>query len=291
MNEESLLRVQSLPDLRTPVFVAAFAGWNDAAEAATHAASVLVQQWSAARFADIDPESFYDFTETRPTIRLTSTGQRALSWPENCFFAHRAQDVDRDVVILVGVEPQLRWRTYCSLVLDLADRLDATLLVSMGALLADVPHTRATRLTGFATSREMLGGLRKSGMHMSTYEGPTGIVGTLHDAWVDSGRDAASVWGSVPHYISASPNYAVSLELVRSISAMLGLRVALSSLESKATAFRSSVEEALKHNPEALEYVRQLEEQQDPLTGVDETPELIDELEQYLRSRRPPEED
>jgi len=291
MSEEPLLRVESLPELRQPVFVAAFAGWNDAAEAATHAASVLVQQWSAQRFADIDPETFYNFTETRPTIRLGASGQRELSWPENSFFAHRANDADRDVVVLIGVEPQLRWRTYCSLIIDVADKLDASALVTVGALLADVPHTMATRLTGFATSGTLLTALRKSGLRASTYEGPTGVVGTLHDAWIRSGRDAVSIWGNVPHYISASPNYAVSLSLLHALANVLDLKVSLGGVERQAVAFRSSVEEALQHNPEALEYVRQLEEQHQTPPGTEETPELIDELEQYLRSRRPQDEE
>lgn len=265
--------------------IAAFAGWNDAGDAATTAVEALVNSWSAVRFAEIDPEEFFDFTETRPDISLDERGQRALAWPTNAFFAHRFPDRDQDVVVLLGVEPQLKWRTFSKTIVDLATELDASCLITLGALLADVPHTVEPRLTGFATVPGMLPRMKKLGVQMSSYEGPTGIIGVLHDAWRATQRPALSLWGSVPHYISASPNPVVALALLRRVELLLEMKLPVGALESQTSVFRAKLDEALAENPEAAEYVRQLEDhfgEAPPAAG----PELMDALEEYLRTRR-----
>ena len=292
MEPQEFLQSRQLPDLRRPVLLAGFGGWNDAAQVATFALTTLVNAWSAERFAEIDPETFFDFTETRPTISIGPTGQRSLEWPSNYFFAHRIEEKDQDVVLLVGTEPQLRWRTFCAAVTALAERLDVSSLVTVGGLLADVPHTVEPRLSGFAISGGSLPDLQRLGVRMSSYEGPTGIVGALHDAWRRTGRPALSLWGNVPHYISATPNPQVSLALLQRVAALLETQLPLQALAAQAKAFTSQVDEALAENPEALEYVRQLEQQfvtEQPVQS--ESPELIAELEDFLRSRRPPTEE
>lgn len=289
--EQSYLRVSELPDLREPILLAAFAGWNDASQVATFAVTTLVNAWSAQKFGDIDPEEFYDFSETRPVISLGPTGQRSLRWPSNSFFSHRLPGSDHDVVLLVGTEPQLRWRTYCSVIVSLAEQVKASCLVTLGGLLADVPHTVEPRLTGFATGPGLLPELRKLGVQMSSYEGPTGIVGALHDAWRGGERPALSLWGNVPHYISAAPNPQVSLALLRRVAALLGVALPMESLEVQAQAFNSQIDEALAENPEAMEYVKQLEEHFNDQAAPPPAPQLIEELEEFLRGRRPPTDD
>ena len=291
MYAEDPLHVHDLPDLREPVILAAFAGWNDAAQVATHALTTLVDLWSAQRFAEIDPEPFYSFTDTRPTINIGPAGRRSLHWPSNHFFGHRLADNERDVVVLRGTEPNLHWRSFCRTVLSLADQVGASCLVTLGGLLADVPHTVEPRLTGFASAPRLLPQLRQLGVQMSSYEGPTGIIGALHHAWGGADRPAISLWGNVPHYISATPNPQVSLALLRRVSGLLGIDVPLAALERQAGAFRTQVDEALRANPDAQTYVRQLEQQLENETPPEPAPKLIDELEEFLRSRRPPSED
>ena len=288
MNEDEPLQVANLPELRDPVLLAAFSGWNDASQVATHALTTLVNGWKAERFAHIDSETFFDFTEVRPAISIRPSGQRSLHWPANYFFSHQLAQNQHDVVLLVGTEPQLRWRSFCRCVLDLADRVGASALITLGGLLADVPHTVEPRLTGFASAPDLVPRLRRLGVRLSSYQGPTGIVGALHDAWRTTDRAALSLWGNVPHYISATPNPQISLALLQRVAEVLGISLPLSDLEAEAKSFGTQIDEALVDNPEAMEYVHQLEEQLDTdETPAQDAPELIDELEQFLRSRRP----
>ncbi len=289
MEPQEHLQSRELPDLRAPIMLAGFAGWNDAAQVATFSISTLIKTWGAERFAEIDPESFFDFTETRPTISIGSTGQRSLEWPSNYFFSYGMEESDRDLVLLLGTEPQLKWRTFSAAVIGLAEKLEASSLITLGGLLADVPHTLEPRLSGFATPGPFQRQLRKLGIRASSYEGPTGIVGALHDAWRRTGRPAVSLWGNVPHYISATPNPQVSLALLERVVALLKVKLSLTALANQAKAFGTRIDEALAENPEALEYVRQLEQQfgNEPPPAAD-APELIAELENFLRSRRPP---
>lgn len=288
MTDHSLLRIVSRPSLRRPVLIAAFAGWNDAGQAATFALRSLQRSWSAARFAEIDAEEFFDFTETRPLITLGAAGQRSLEWPENAFFYRQMPDAETDVVLLIGTEPQLRWRTFCRLVTDLAADLDASSLLTCGALLADVPHTVDPRVTGYATTHALTTELRSLGVRYSSYEGPTGILGALHDAWSTTRRPALSLWSNVPHYISAAPNPQAALALMHHASALLKVQLPLGPLETQAGAFSRQIDDALNENPEAREYVRQLEAHFASENPGPTAPELIEELERYLRTRPPP---
>jgi proteasome assembly chaperone (PAC2) family protein len=287
MPDPSPLHVESLPELRSPFMVAAFAGWNDAAQVATHALETLVDAWALEPFAEIDPEDFYDFSSTRPTISLGPDGQRDLQWPDNLFFARSLPQAGHDLVLLVGNEPQLRWRTFTDLVLSVAEQTGACCLITLGGLLADVPHTIPPRLTGFSTGDEGLPSLQELGLKVSSYEGPTGIVGVLHDSWRLSGRPAISLWGNVPHYISAAPNPQISLALLRRLETALGISVPSHPLELQEQAFITQVNEALAQNPEAREYVKELETQYMEESPPPPGPELIAELENFLRKRRP----
>jgi proteasome assembly chaperone (PAC2) family protein len=289
MEELPFLEKPVLPRLRRPVLVAAFAGWNDAAQAATFAVETLLRLLGTTKLAEIDPEEFYDFTAARPMITLTEQ-QRALTWPQNRFFAHRLPASDRDLVIFLGVEPQLKWRSYCGIFTALADEMEISQFISLGALLAEVPHTIEPKLTGFASGSAKAPNLESLGVDVSSYEGPTGIIGALHASWLATGRPAVSLWGNVPHYISATPNPAVALALLQRVGALLVVDLPLEALELRATAFRTQIDEALQENPEAREYVEQLEAGYGTETPPPAGPELIDELERYLRGRRPRED-
>jgi proteasome assembly chaperone (PAC2) family protein len=288
--DDHFLDSSDMPELRRPVMLAAFAGWNDAGQAATFALSALRTLWSAKRFAGIDPEEFFDFTESRPLISLTPQGQRSLQWPLNEFYGHQLPDAENDVVLLIGTEPQLKWRSFCRVVRQVAEQLDASCLLTLGALLADVPHTVDPRVIGFSTVPNSAADFETMGITSSNYEGPTGILGVLHDSWRQLDRPAVSLWGNVPHYISASPNPHVALSLLRRALAITKLDVPLQTLESRATAFQAQIDEALNENPDAMEYVQQLEQHFASEHPSAAAPELIDELEKYLRSRRPPDE-
>jgi proteasome assembly chaperone (PAC2) family protein len=288
MPDDEIRLIGALPELREPILLAAFAGWNDAGEAATFALETLADAWSAAPFAAIDPENFLDFTETRPMVSLDASGQRGLEWPTTDFYAHQLPGQEHDLVLLIGTEPNLRWKTFCHHVVTMADRLGVSCLVTLGALLADVPHTREPVLSGFASTARLLPQLQKLGVQMSGYEGPTGIIGALHEAWSATELPAISLWGSVPHYISATPNPQVALALLQRVQTLLGTPLPLAPLESQASSFRDQVDEALKDNPEVTEYVHQLEEQQEDSPLPEEGPDLIEALEQYLRAKRPP---
>ena len=197
------LRMVGRPALERPVLIAAFRGWNDGGQGATLAAGFLARSWQAERFADIDPESFVDFQQNRPHVSLDEGMTRRIEWPENAFYHARIPGSDRDAVLLLGVEPSLRWRTFSKLVIDLARDLDVQLLVTLGSLLADVPHTRAAPVTGAASDPELVESL---GLQHSRYEGPTGIVGVLQDACRREQLPAASLWAAVPHYVSLAPS-------------------------------------------------------------------------------------
>jgi proteasome assembly chaperone (PAC2) family protein len=293
MPDDEIRLIGALPNLRRPILLAAFAGWNDAGEAATFGLETLVDTWSAAPFAEIDPENYLDFTDTRPMVSLDATGQRSLDWPTTDFYGHRLPEVgtEHDVALLIGTEPNLRWKTYCRCIISVAERIDVSCLVTLGALLADVPHTRDPIVSGSASASRLLPQLQKLGVQMSGYEGPTGIIGALHDAWRATELPAISMWGSVPHYISATPNPQVALALLRRVQTLLSTPLPLAPIEKQARAFGTQVNEALRDNPEVTAYVRQLEEQhqaEEPLP--EEGPDLIDALEEFLRTSRPQDE-
>jgi proteasome assembly chaperone (PAC2) family protein len=275
-------------DLRDPVMVAAFGGWNDAGASASSAVGVLGDRLGARRVAAIDPEEFYDFQATRPLVDLTSTGSSPIVWPEVELMVARPADAPHDLVLVSGAEPSFRWRAFCRLLLEAADALGVRRVVTMGSLLADVVHTHPIRLTGMASDPALIADL---GFREPSYAGPTGIVGVLHQAAVDQGREAVSLWAPVSHYAAGLTNAKGSLALLRALERVTGLRLDLTDLEDAARAFEGQVTRAVDAEPRLRGLVDQLEQavdeagEQRPLPTGDE---LAEELERYLRERDDP---
>jgi proteasome assembly chaperone (PAC2) family protein len=286
------LRVTEEPTLRDPVLIMAFAGWNDAAESATAAVRYLIRSWSAKKFADIDPEEFYDFTETRPTVRINRSMKRRIDWPANEFYYRINTRGPRDYVLMVGVEPNLRWRAFCSTLLDFIRRLGVGQVILLGGLVADIPHTRPVPVTATASDGDAARKLEELNTRGSRYEGPTGIVGVLSDTLRAEGFSCASLWATVPHYISTS-NPKATHALLSRLQSLLDLDAPLSELEQEAEEFERQVAKAVERDPEVAAYVRQLEERtEDDDEEFAEHPELppgetvIRELEDFLRRSR-----
>src|SRR5918997_438393 len=216
------LRIVSRPELRRPVLITAFRGWNDGGQGASLAAGFLARTWGAARFADIDPENFFDFQATRPHVSLVDGVTRQIDWPDNAFYHAAIPGTDRDALLMLGVEPNVRWRTFSELVTGLAVDLGVELVVTLGSLLADVPHTRPAPVTGSATDPELV---ERLGLEASRYEGPTGIVGVLHDACKSAGVPSVSFWAAVPHYVSLTPSPRAALALCERLAELLGTEI------------------------------------------------------------------
>jgi proteasome assembly chaperone (PAC2) family protein len=280
------------PALRSPILVAAFAGWNDAAGAATTALDTIAGSLDADPIAELDPEEFYDFQVTRPTIRLTDGQTREVDWPENAVLAAPAPAAERDLVLLSGIEPNTRWRTFAEAVLEVAERLEVELVVTLGALLADVPHSHPVPITGLASDPELVDRL---GLSRSSYEGPTGIVGIIHDACRRRGLTSASLWAAVPHYVAAVPNPKAALALLRRLEAFTGVAIEASELEEAMERFETQVDRAVSSNPEIEELVRRLESEQSEDVEIDtgEMPSgdaIARDFQRFLRQRSEPEE-
>lgn len=287
------MEIEQLPELDRPNVIAAFSGWNDAGQAATTAVRYLIETWHAERFAHIDPEEYYSFTDTRPTVRIMEGAQRQLTWPANEFFAYAGSDTTPAAVLMVGVEPNLRWRAYCGEVIRLAKSLGARRLVTMGSLITDTVHTRPVPLTGFSTDDAVQGKLSALGITRSTYEGPTGIVGALHDACLRAELPAASIWAASPFYLGSTPNPKTALGLLDALDDALGLRINLGELRTVAEEFVRQVSLAVKDNDEIQERIRTLEERADaagpgaqPPAEFPSTGAIIADLEQFLRKQR-----
>ena len=257
VNRMQPLRWERRPDgLRAPALVCAFKGWNDAGEAATSALTFMGAGLDAARFAMIDPEEFVDFQSTRPTVRLTDGLSRRIDWPEFEFYEARVPRAPRDLVLLSGPEPAMRWRTFCEKVIELAEALGVQMVVTLGALLADVPHTRPVSITGMASDQGLIDRL---GLQPPTYEGPTGIVGVLHAACADAGIPSASLWAAVPHYVAVAPNPKGALALLRRLESLVGVTVDATELESAAADYDRQVSRAVELDPEVQAFVERLE--------------------------------
>lgn len=275
------------PELERPVLVAAFRGWNDGGQGATLAAGYLARLWGAEKFAEIDPEGFVDFQASRPHVSLDEGLSRKIEWPENSFLSARVSEVDRDIIILLGVEPNLRWRTFCGLVIDLARDLDVQLVVTLGSLLADVPHTRAAPVTGAASDPKLVTDL---GLQHSRYEGPTGIVGVLQDACRHAGLPAASLWAAVPHYVSLAPSPRAARALCDRLGALLDIPVETTELSEAEETYASQVTEAVSSDAETAAYVEELERRTDELDleeheNLPSGDTLAAELTRFLRER------
>ena len=280
------LRISEHPDLERPVLVTAFRGWNDGGQAASLAVGYLARAWEAERFADIDPEGFFDFQVTRPQVTLVEGTTRQIDWPETAFFHARPEGLGRDVVLLLGIEPNVRWRTFTGLIVELAQELGVDMVVTLGALLADVPHTRPTPVTGSATSEELV---RELGLQQSRYEGPTGIVGVLHEACGRIGISSASLWAAVPHYVSLAPNPRAAYALCRRLGDLLGGTVPTAELEKAGETFVEQVSEAVSSDAETAAYVEELERRAetlgDELEDIPSGDSIAAELSRYLRER------
>jgi len=278
------LRITERPTLRRPVLVAAFRGWNDGGQGATLAAGHLARAWDATRFAEIDPEGFFDFQATRPHVSLVDGLSRRIDWPENAFYYASRPDADRDVVLMIGIEPNLRWRTFTDLVVGLARDLGVELVVTLGALLADVPHTRPAPVSGSATDKELVDRL---GLQASRYEGPTGIVGILHDACRREGLDSVSLWAAVPHYVSLAPSPKAAAALCSRLADLLGAEIDTAELDEAAEAYVRQVSEAIASDEETAAYVEELERRADEIdeSDIPSGESLAAELSRFLRER------
>jgi proteasome assembly chaperone (PAC2) family protein len=265
------------------VLVAAFRGWNDGAQAASLAASFLAQAWEARRFADIDPEEFFDFQATRPHVAREDGLTRRIDWPETVFYHGAIPGTERDAVLALGIEPNLRWRTFSEEFVELAGELDVELVVTLGALLADVPHTRPAPVTGSATDPKLVDEL---GLASSRYEGPTGIVGVVHDACRAAELPSASLWAAVPHYASLAASPKAALALCERLAGLLDTQFDLGELERASEAYEQQVSEAVASDEETEAYVRQLEERRDALGDELDVPSgesLAAELTRFLK--------
>jgi proteasome assembly chaperone (PAC2) family protein len=277
------------PDgLRAPALICAFKGWNDAADAATTALTFLGSSLGARRFATIDTEEFLDFQATRPRVVLNEGRNREIIWPEIELYEARVPRAPRDLILLAGIEPSMRWRTFCQAVVDVAEALGVQLLVTMGALLADVPHTRPISITGMASDEALVDRL---GLKAASYEGPTGIVGVLHSVVADTGMPSASLWAAVPHYVAASPNPKGALALVRKLEALTGVTVDASELESASADYERQVDLAVQSDPEVQAFVERLEkaaEEEEPDVQPGDVPSgdaLARDFQRFLRQR------
>jgi proteasome assembly chaperone (PAC2) family protein len=281
----SELIVSSRPELRRPVLVAAFRGWNDGGQGATLGAGYLARQWSAEAFAEIDPENFYDFQAVRPNVSLEEGLTRKLEWPANTFLHAPIPDLGRDAVIMLGVEPNLRWKTYSQLVLDLAQELGVELVVTLGSLLADVPHTRPAPVSAAASDPALV---EELGVEPSRYEGPTGILGVLLDACRRAGIPSVSLWAAVPHYVSLAPSPRAALALCRRLGELVGADIDLAELEQAAEEYNEQVTEAVASDSETAAYVEELERRVDLMEAAEDLPSgesLAAELTRFLRER------
>lgn len=288
MSDTALVR-HSEPELNRPVMVAAFRGWNDAGDAASFAAQHLQRVWGAGAIASIDPETFFDFQATRPHVELVDGVTRTISWPSNEFSAARLHGAPHDVIVLVGTEPNLRWKAFAQHVVSLARAHDVQLVVTLGALLADVPHSRPVPITGTAVDQALIDRL---GLQRSRYEGPTGIVGVLHDSLAQAGISSASLWAAVPHYLAVTPNPKAALALVHKAVGLVGWPAEVDDLERASAAYEERVSEMVSSDEDVSAYVKLLEDRTDERNRDSleemELPSgdaLAAELESFLRNR------
>jgi proteasome assembly chaperone (PAC2) family protein len=276
------------PDgLRAPALVCAFTGWNDAGDAASSALSFVGSSLGASRFAQIDPEEFYDFQSVRPKVKTDERGAREIIWPAVEVFVARVPRAPRDLILLGGPEPSMRWRSFTALIIDLAEALGVQMICSLGALLADVPHSLPVPVSGGASDPDIA---ERLGLHGTGYEGPTGIVGVLSSACNERGIPSASLWASVPHYVAAAPNPKAALALVRKLESLVGVSVDASELESAASDYERQVAIAVQSDPDVQAFVERLEQMAADEAGEDSLPDIngdriAREFQRFLRQR------
>lgn len=274
------------PELRSPILVCAFEGWNDAASAATAALEAAAMSLDAHVIARIDPEEFFDFQVARPTIRLIEGEARQIEWPETTLMAASAPSAERDLALVRGTEPNMRWRTFSEAIVGAAKLLEVEMVVTLGALIADVAHTRPVPVTGIASDPDLV---ERLGLNRSNYEGPTGIVGVLHDSCRRHGLTSASLWAAVPHYVSAVPNPRAALALLRRLEGVTGIAIEGSELEDAGERFDEQIDQAVAANPEIQELVTRLEQQhselEEPNWQLPSGDAIASELQRFLRQQ------
>jgi proteasome assembly chaperone (PAC2) family protein len=285
MATEELRWEQRPSGLRSPVLIAAFEGWNDAGEAASAAVEHLAEEWLATPAASIDPEEYFDFSSTRPTVELVDGVTRRIVWPRNEFSVAAIEGTRRDTVLLRGTEPQLRWKTFCAHIIEVAQATGVEMVVTLGALLADVAHTRPVRITGTASDARLI---ERFGLQRSRYEGPTGIVGVLHDRLATAGIASCSLWAAVPHYLQQTPCPKAALALVERISELLGADVTTTSLEIATAHYERQVNEVVESDDDMVAYLRRLEAAHDDGTfdNIDTDDDDDDDEEPLVADRR-----
>ncbi|MGH8828204.1 MAG: PAC2 family protein [Jiangellaceae bacterium] len=280
-----MIEFDGVSDLHDPLLIAAFEGWNDAGEAATACVEHLEREWDATTVASLDPDDYYDFQVNRPVVDIDDTGIRSLQWPTTRISVARPPGRDRDVVLIRGIEPNMRWRGFCRELLAAANELGVEQVVTLGALLADVPHTRPVPVTISASDPAQAAAL---GLEPSRYEGPTGIVGVFQDAATRGGLDAVSLWAAVPHYVAQSPCPKATLVLLQQVEDLLDLPIPLGDLTEQSEAWQHGVDELANDDPDIAEYVHRLEEARDAADLPEASGEHIArEFERYLRRRNP----
>jgi proteasome assembly chaperone (PAC2) family protein len=278
-----VIEIEEVPELRSPVLIAAFEGWNDAADAASSVVDHLMKVWNARVVAAIDPEEFYDFQMNRPVVGTNEEGMRRITWPSTQLAVASPPGALRDVILLRGIEPNMRWRQFCAELIAGATELGAELVVTLGALLADTPHTRPIPVTGTATEPELCDRLK---LEQSNYEGPTGIVGVFQDACTQRDIPAVSFWAAVPHYVAQPPCPKATLALVGQLEDLLELSIPLDDLPEESRAWERGVDELAEEDEEIGDYVRALEETRDTADLPEASGEAIArEFERYLKRR------
>ena len=278
-----MIEIEQIDDLVEPVVIAAFEGWNDAADAASSVIDHLIQVWDARIIGAIDPEEFYDFQVNRPVVGLDELGHRRITWPSTQLAIASPPDLERDVILVRGIEPNMRWRQFCAELLAASEELGTQLVVTLGALLADTPHTRPIPVSGTATEPELADRLK---LEQSNYEGPTGIVGVFQDACTQVDLPAVSFWAAVPHYVAQPPCPKATLALLGQIEDLLELSIPLADLPEEARAWERGVDELAEEDEEIGDYVRALEETRDTADLPEATGEAIArEFERYLKRR------
>lgn len=288
------MEITSRPGVTVPNIIAAFQGWNDAGQSATTAVRYLIESWKAKSFAKIDAEQYYSFSDTRPTIKIVAGSQRELTWPSMEFFFAEGSEQTPPAVLVVGPEPNLKWRSFCTEVLDLAASLGTTRLVTLGSLVTDAVHTRPVPITGFATDPAMQEKLAGRNITRSNYEGPTGIVGVLHSYCIEAAMPTASLWAAAPYYLGSTPNPKTALGLLETVDDAMALNLNLGELNNVADEFVRQVSLAVRDNAEVQEQIRMLEQRYDdrPVNEPATPPEfpptgaIIADLESFLRDQR-----
>jgi proteasome assembly chaperone (PAC2) family protein len=283
-----VIEIEDVPELVDPIVIAAFAGWNDAADASSQVVDHLMEVWDARVIGHVDPEDFYDFQVNRPTVGTDERGHRRLVWQTTQIAVASPPDIDRDVVLVRGIEPNLRWRQFCAELLAACDDLGAQLVITFGALLADTPHTRPIPVTGTATEPDLVDRLK---LEQSTYEGPTGIVGVVQDACVRLDVPAVSYWAAVPHYVPQPPCPKATLALLGQLEDLLQASIPLGDLPEEARAWERGVDELAEEDEDVADYVRALEETRDTTELPEASGEAIArEFERYLKRNNRPED-